>query len=62
MTFNEIRNNFFESFPEFKGEKKYRKSHNDYSCDCRMAFVDYTDMLCKDGIITEAQYNKITLG
>lgn len=37
------------------------KSQNDYPPDVRCAFVDYVDMLSKDGEITEALAYRVTL-
>ena len=62
MTFKQVRDLFFENFPEFKSERRVRKHQNDYSCDCRCAFCDFADSLHKDGKITDKQHFKITLG
>lgn len=61
MTFKQVRNLFFESYPEFKAERKYRKPQNDFSTTCRCYFVDFVDALCKDGQITRKQADNITL-
>jgi len=37
------------------------KSQNDYPADIRMSFVDYVDMLCRDGDIAEALASRATL-
>lgn len=62
LSFRQIRDLFFEENEQFKNERRTRKSHNNYSTDCRCAFCDYVDYLQKDGVITENQANKITLG
>jgi len=62
MTFKQVRDSFFNDYPEFKSERRVRKHQNDYSCDCRTAFVDYVDMLSKDGKLTDNQTFNITLG
>ena len=62
MTFKQVRDLFFENFPEFQSERRVRKHQNEYSCDCRCAFCDFTDSLHKDGQITDKQAFKITLG
>jgi len=62
MTFKQVRDLFFENFPEFQSERRVRKHQNEYSCDCRCAFCDFVDSLNKDGQITDKQADKITLG
>ena len=62
LTFSEVRNLFFETFPQYKSERRARKSQNEYSCDCRCAFVDFVDSLMKDGKISERAADNITLG
>lgn len=37
------------------------KSQNDYPVYVRMSFVDYVDMLRRDGDITEALASRVTL-
>lgn len=61
MTFKDVRNMFFETYPMFKSERENRKKQNDFSCDCRCAFVDFTDYLYRNNMISEAQRSKITL-
>ncbi len=62
MTFKQVRDLFFENFPEFQSERRVRKHQNEYSCVCRCAFCDFVDSLNKDGQITDKQADKITLG
>lgn len=62
LTFKQIRDMFFEVYPEFKCERRSRKTQNEYSCDCRCSFVNYVDMLHKDEQITDSQAFRITLG
>ena len=62
MTFKQVRDLFFENFPEFQSERRVKKHQNDYSCDCRCAFCNFADSLHKDGQITDKQADKITLG
>lgn len=62
MTFAEIRSNFWESLPEeLRKERRTRKTQNDYCTDIRCAFVEYVDVLLKNGEITEKQADNITL-
>lgn len=60
-TQKQVRENFWECFPEFKSE--YRKSYrqNQYRTDIRVSFVDYVDSLRRDGIITENLAQRVTL-
>lgn len=62
LTFKQIRDMFFEDYPEFKCERRSRKAQNEYSCECRCMFVDYVDMLHKNRQITDSQAFWITLG
>lgn len=61
MTFKQIRDLFFEMYPEFKEERRYRKPQKDFSTTCRCMFVDFVNSLCKNGQITEKQAFNITL-
>lgn len=60
-TQKQIRDSFWSNFPEYANEKRSRKKQNDYKCDIRCAFVDYVDMLAKDGEITWKMARKVTL-
>jgi hypothetical protein len=60
-TIKEIRKQFWVEFPEFSGEYKANKRQNNYSCNCRCAFVAWVDYLQKDGVIPEKLANKVTL-
>jgi hypothetical protein len=62
MTFKQVRNLFFEEFPEFKSERKSRKPQNEYSTNCRVYWCDFVEMLRRNGNITESQANRIVLG
>lgn len=61
LTFAQIRNMFWNDHPQFKSEFRTRKTQNDYYTDIRVSFTDYIYMLYENGIITEKQYNNITL-
>lgn len=63
MTLKELRKMFWSEVatPEMKSEYRVRKTQNDYSTDIRCAWVDFTDYACKSGMITEKQYNRVTL-
>jgi len=60
-TQTEIRNSFWESYPEFKTERRSKKRQNDYKTDIRVSFVDYVDSLQKSGVITEKLAFRATL-
>lgn len=47
------------SMAESRGSASKRQ--NEYPADVRMAFVDYVDMLARDGDITEALAHRVTL-
>ena len=62
LTFKRARDLFFDIFPEFEHERRTRKSHNDYSTDCRTCFCDFVDNLERAGMISERAAQRITLG
>ena len=62
LNFKQVRDLFFDEFPEYRSERRTRKSQNDYSCDCRCAFVDFVDYLRKSGEISDRTADNITLG
>ena len=57
----EIRNAFWNEFPQFKSEYRSNKRQNDYCCDIRCAFVEWVDSLMKSGRISEKLCNNVTL-
>lgn len=60
-TISEVRNAFWRDHPKFKGSYRVGKRQNDYVTDIRTAFVDYVDMLSRDGQISDELANKVTL-
>lgn len=64
-TAKEIRANFWqmlqETAPELAKLKRARKTQNDYPADIRCMFVDYTDRLQKDGVISQETADRVTL-
>jgi len=60
-TVAEVREAFWAEFPEYAKERRTRKSQNDYRCDIRCAFVDFTDRLCQDGAISQTLATRVTL-
>lgn len=61
-TIKQIRNMFFNEYPEFQRERRIGKKQEDYSCTCRCCFVDFVDSIHKRGMITDFQRFWITLG
>lgn len=61
MTLAQVRNEFWESHPQFKGEYRKTYTQNQYSATIRTAFVDWVDFLRKDNVISESFANRVTL-
>ena len=60
-TQKQVRDQFWELFPDFQPHRRARKRQNDYNATIRVAFVDYVDSYQRDGIITEALAERVTL-
>lgn len=60
-TITEIRAAFWQAHPEFRGEYRTHKRQNDYSTDIRCCFVDWLDLIRKDGLISDWLADKATL-
>jgi hypothetical protein len=60
-TQKQVRESFWEAFPQYASERRTGKRQNDYRADIRMAFVDYVDMLSRDGTISEKLALRVTL-
>lgn len=60
-TQKEVRANFWASFPQFKSEYKKTYTQNQYRTDIRCCFVDFVDMLERNGTITNKLAQKVTL-
>jgi hypothetical protein len=64
----QIRAAFWEAFPDLP-RRRYRYSPNRsdktaqlvYSIDTRCAFVDFVDQLQREGVISEALADRVTL-
>ena len=56
-TQKQVRAAFWETHPNLLRSKL----HGDYHVDTRIAFVDYVDMLARDGQITETLAHRVTL-
>lgn len=59
-TITEVRKAFWET-SEFSERYNKRNSQNEYHVDIRCAFVDYVDMLARDGQISESLAQRATL-
>lgn len=57
----QVRDAFWQAHPQFQALRRSRKRQNQYPCDVRVSFVDYVDMLSKDGTITSALAHRVTL-
>lgn len=55
----QVRAAFWQGFPA--GHPWRKKRNGDYCTDCRVEFVNFVDMLARDGIITEALAQRVTL-
>ena len=60
-TINEVRESFWNAFPEFQSERKTTKRQNQYNATIRSEFVQYVDFLHRDGIISDKLANRVTL-
>ena len=60
-TQKQVRESFWNAFPQFKSEYKKTYTQNQYRTDIRCSFVDYVDMLAKDGVISEKLAQRVTL-
>jgi len=60
-TQKEVRQLFWDSFPEFKPEYRSRKRQNEYSTDIRCTFVQFVDSLKRNGDISEKLAYRVTL-
>ncbi len=58
-TQREIRRAFWQGFP--KGTRRRGRRQNDYNATIRSEWCEFVDMLTRDGIITEALAQRVTL-
>jgi hypothetical protein len=65
MTIKQIRQQFWDDHPELEREAKKRKTRskdqNHQTTTCRCVFVNWLDMMARDGKITERQAANATL-
>lgn len=63
-TVEELRNAFWESHPHLVCKRDAHgcpKTQNEQPCDTRCAFVDYVDMMARDGSISAELAHEATL-
>ena len=60
-TISEVRKAFWVEHPEFKSYFRVNKRQNDYITDIRVTFVDWVDMLERNGEISEKLARRVTL-
>jgi hypothetical protein len=58
-TQKEVREMFWEEYPEFERVKGW--SQNDYHVDVRCAFCNFVDYLHRNGDISDALAQRVTL-
>lgn len=57
-----IRRAFWDQHPQFVHERRLKKTHNDYSDECRMAFHQWKDAIHRAGKMKEKLCQDVTLG
>ena len=62
-TQKQVREAFWREFPQLSREKitSYNGKGKMYTTDTRCAFVDWVDMLQKDGLLKEGLAHRVTL-
>ena len=60
-TISQVRKAFWEAFPQFRSDYRVKKRQNDYCCNIRCCFVDFVDMIHRDGQISDKLSNNVTL-
>ena len=57
----QVRRAFWEDHPNLEGREGSRKLQNKCSTDTRSAFVDFVDTLHRQGFISDALAQRVTL-
>lgn len=60
-TQKQVRAAFWNDHPQWTRIPKFAKPLMDYPTDTRCAFVEYVDMLARNGDISEALAQRVTL-
>lgn len=58
MTLRQAKRLFIDAF--YGSDKEYRKARKDDYCKAQLAWSCFIDGLCKDGYITDKQYDLAT--
>ena len=57
----QVRAAFWQGNGHLRAQFKHGKSQNEYSATIRLEFVDFVDMLAREGHISEALAQRVTL-
>ena len=60
-TITEVRNAFWEAYPQFASQRRSKKRQNQYKTDIRVNFCGFVDCLQKNGQISESLAHRVTL-
>jgi len=60
-TQTEVRNAFWEAYPQFAAQRRSKKRQNDYSTDIRVSFCDFVDHIRNNGEISESLAYRVSL-
>ena len=60
-TIKQLRESFWECFPEFASQYRETQRQNQYDATIRTAWVEYVDVMRRDGIISEGLAKRATL-
>ena len=61
-TQKQVRDQFWELFPDFQPHRRARKRQNDYNATIRTAFVDWLDGANREGRLSDELAGEVTLG
>lgn len=57
----DLRDEFWNQNEQWADARRSRKTHNDYNCTIRCAFVDFVDSMARNGQISEKLAFRATL-
>lgn len=60
-TITEVRQSFWNNHSQFANEYRKTWRQNQYNVDIRCAFVEYVDLLHRDGQISDKLAQRVTL-
>lgn len=60
-TEGQVRAAFWQGNEHLRAHYKRRKRQNDYNATIRSEFVEFVDMLARDGLISESLAQRVTL-